>query len=40
MSGFYCAAFIEYMLAGKTLLDYTHLLSPNDYERNYKMIYK
>ena len=25
MSGFYCIALIEYMLAGKTLLDYTNL---------------
>ena len=26
--GFYCIAFIEHMLAGKTLLDYTSLFSP------------
>ena len=31
MCGFYCIAFIEYMIAGKTLLDYTNLFSPNDY---------
>ena len=29
MSGFYCIAFIEYMLSGKDLLDDTILLSPN-----------
>ena len=40
MCGFYCIAFIEYMLAGKTLLDYTNLFSPNDYNRNDKIIYK
>ena len=28
--------FIEYMLAGKILLDYTNLFSPNDYEKIYK----
>ena len=28
--GFYCIAFIQYMLAGKTLLDYTSLSSPNE----------
>ena len=39
MSGFYCIAFIEYMLAGKTLLDYTNLFSPNDYKKNGKIIY-
>ena len=38
--GFYCIAFIEYMLAGKTLLDYTNLFSPNDYKKNGKIIYE
>ena len=28
------------MLEGKTLLDYTNLLSPNDYKMNKKIIYK
>ena len=28
---FYCIAFIEYMFAGKTLLDYTNLFSMNYY---------
>ena len=28
-----CIAFIEYMLAGKTLLNYTNLFSPNDYKK-------
>ena len=37
--GFYCIAFIGYMLAGKTLLDYTNLFSPNDYKKNDKIIY-
>ena len=40
MCGFYCICFIEYMLAGKTLLDYTNLLSPNDYKKNDKIICK
>ena len=40
MDGFYCIAFIEYMLAGKTLLDYTHLFCPDGYEKNEKTIYK
>ena len=39
MCGFYCIAFIEYMLAVKTLLDYTNLFSPDDYEKNDKIIY-
>ena len=37
MCRFYCIAFIEYMLAGKTLLDYTNLFSPNDYKKNDKI---
>ena len=32
--------FMEYKLAGETLLDYTNLFSPNDYKRNDKIIYK
>ena len=40
MCGFYCNAFIEYMLAGKTLLDYTQLFSQNDYKKNDKIIHK
>ena len=40
MCGFYCIGFIEYMLSGKTLLDYTNLFSPNDYKKNDKIIHK
>ena len=40
MCGFYCIAFIEYLLAAKTLLDYTNLFSPNDYRKNDKIMYK
>ena len=38
MCRFFCIAFIEYMVARKTLLDYTNLISPNDYKKNDKMI--
>ena len=38
--GFYCIAFIEYMIPGKILLDYTNLFSPNNYRKNDKIIYK
>ena len=37
---FFFIAFIENMLAGKTLLDYTKLFSPNDYKKNDKIICK
>ena len=40
MCGFYCIAFTEYMLAGKTWLDYTNLFFPNDCKKNDKIIYK
>ena len=38
MCGFYCIPFIEYMLAGKTLLDCTNFFSLNDYKKNGKII--
>ena len=40
MCGFYCIAFIEYMLAGKTWLGYPNLFSQNDYKKNYRIIDK
>ena len=30
--GYFCIEFINYMLKGKTLLDYTNLFSPNDFK--------
>ena len=38
--GFCCIVFVEYLLAGTNLLDYTNLFSPNDYKKNDKIIYK
>ena len=32
--GYFCIRFIDFMLKGKSLLDYTNSFSPNDYERN------
>ena len=40
MFGYFCIDFMEYMLAGKTFLDYTNLLFPNDYTKNDKIIWK
>ena len=34
-----CIGFIDFMLKGKSLLDYTNLFSPNDYEKNDKIIF-
>ena len=38
--GFYCIAFIEYMLGEKSLLDDTYLFSPSDCKKNGKLVYK
>ena len=37
MCGFYCIVFIEYMFAGKMLLDCTNLFYPNDYKKKDKI---
>ena len=31
MCGYYCIRFIDFMLKGKSLLEYTNLFSPNEY---------
>ena len=38
MCGYFCITFINYMLKGKTLLDYTNLFSPNDSKKNDQII--
>ena len=38
MCGYFCIDFINYMLKGKTLLDYTNLFSPNDFKKNDRII--
>ena len=40
MCGYFCTGFIDFMLKGKSLLDYTNLFSPNKYENNNKIILK
>ena len=40
MCGYFCIGFIDFMLKGKSLLEYTNLFSPNDYEQNDKIILK
>ena len=37
MCGYFCIEFINYMLKGKTLLDYTNLFSLNDLKRTIKL---
>ena len=38
MCGYFCIGFIDFMLAGKTLIDYTNLFSPNDSNKNGSII--
>ena len=38
MSRYFCIGFIDFILKGKSLLDYTNLFSPNEYEKNSKIL--
>ena len=38
MGGYFCIDFIDFMLKGKSLPDYTKLYSPNEYWNNDKII--
>ena len=38
MCGYFCIGFIDFMLAGKELTDYTNLFSPHDFKKNDNII--
>ena len=38
MCGYVCIGFVDFILKGKSLLEYTNLFSPNDYKKNDKII--
>ena len=40
MCGYFCIGFIDFMLEGKKLTEYTNLLSPNNFEKNDDIILK
>ena len=40
MCGYFCMGFVNVMLAGKTLTDFTNLFSPDDFKRNDDIILK
>ena len=40
MCGYVCIEFINFMLKGKSLLDYTNLHYPNEYGMNEQIILK
>ena len=40
MCGYICTGFIDFILKGKSLIDYTNLFSSNQYRKNDKIILK
>ena len=40
MSGYFCIGLIDFMLKGKSLLEYTNLFFLNEYKNNDKIILK
>ena len=40
MCGYFCIGMMNFMVKGKCFLDYTNLLSSNEYEKNDKIILK
>ena len=40
MCGYFCIGFTDFILKGKSLLEYTNLFSANHYEKNDKIILK
>ena len=34
MCGYFCNGFIDFMLAGKTVTEFTNLFSPNNFKKN------
>ena len=38
MCGYFCTGFINFMFKGKTLIEYTNLFSPNNFEKNDDLI--
>ena len=40
MCGYFSIGFIDFILKGKGLLEYTNLVSPNDYEKNDNIMLK
>ena len=40
MCGYFCIGFIDFMLKGKTLTEFTNLFSPNNFKKNDDIILK
>ena len=40
MCGYFCIEFIDFIIKGKSLLEYTNLFSPDEYEKIDKILLK
>ena len=40
MCGYFCVGFIDFLLKGKTLTDFTNFFSPNNFKKNDDIILK
>ena len=40
MCGYFCIGFIDFMLKGESLLEYTNFFPPNEYKTNCKIMLK
>ena len=38
MCGYFCIGFVNFMLKGETLTEFTNLFSPNNFKKNYDII--
>ena len=38
LCGYFCTGFIDIMLDGKSLTDFTNLFSPNNFKKNYDIL--
>ena len=38
MCSYFCIGFIDFMLKGKTLTEFTNLFSPNNFKKNYDIV--
>ena len=40
MGGYFCIGLIDFMLAGKSLTDFTNLFAPNNFKKNDDIVLK
>ena len=40
MCGYFCVGFIDFIFAGKSLINFTGLFSPYDFKKNFDIIFE